>query len=268
MRASDASEASSVADSARVICHLPTAPSPPRGDRLLTAYGHTESRRQRSTRSRRRYGNVRAANASHAIRSRTLADPEKLRSTRSAKGSVPLGPDHALTASAHERQGQTRKVEWIRRWWRQPDHYQWLSAYLAVRNLQRFTRYMMAAIVVALAGCRCSCVHARAGRTGLPRRPRAVGRRPPGAAGDGAAVAARSGPTRRQSAAFVVVANVASPPPASLELSPGAGIQSCAAFAALAGYVAFFHTSRLWRSPWQLRHRHGARLRRPSRACR
>src|SRR5664279_1982596 len=36
------------------------------------------------------------------------------------------------------------------RWWRQPDHYGWLSAYLATHNLQRFTRYMMAVIVTLM----------------------------------------------------------------------------------------------------------------------
>ena len=36
-------------------------------------------------------------------------------------------------------------------WWRQPDHYDWLSDYLAARGLKPFVRYLLAAIVTTLA---------------------------------------------------------------------------------------------------------------------
>jgi cell division protein FtsW (lipid II flippase) len=36
-------------------------------------------------------------------------------------------------------------------WWRQPDHYDWLSDYLAARGLKPFVRYLLAAIVTNLA---------------------------------------------------------------------------------------------------------------------
>jgi diguanylate cyclase (GGDEF)-like protein len=128
------------------------------------------------------------------------------------------------------------------RWWRQPDHYQWLSAYLAVRNLQRFTRYMMAAIVLALGVVPVLMLFTPAG----PQAPAARVASLVVAAGCavmGVLWAARW-PNRNQSAAFVVVANVALAATCLLAFQPGTGIQGATAFAALGGYVAFFHTAR------------------------
>jgi diguanylate cyclase (GGDEF)-like protein len=51
-------------------------------------------------------------------------------------------------------------------------------------------------------------------------------------------------PTRDQSATFVVVANLSITTSCLVDASPSMGIQGCTAFAALAGYVALFHTSR------------------------
>src|SRR5258708_5345303 len=36
-------------------------------------------------------------------------------------------------------------------WWRQPDHFDWLSGYLATRGLTALTRYILAAILSMLA---------------------------------------------------------------------------------------------------------------------
>lgn len=132
-------------------------------------------------------------------------------------------------------------MDWIGRWWRQPDHYQWLSSYLATRKLLTFTRYMMAIVVATL---------------GLP--PVLMLFSPSGPADAGArglsiAVAAACAvmalswavrwPTARQSSAFTVV-SVVCITVTCLILGPGSGMQGCTAFAALAGYVAFFHTAR------------------------
>ncbi|GAB7070561.1 GGDEF domain-containing protein [Mycolicibacterium hodleri] len=128
------------------------------------------------------------------------------------------------------------------RWWRQPDHYQWLSAYLAVRNLLRFTRYMMAAIVLALGVVPVLMLFTPAG----PQLPAA--RMASLAVAAGCAVMAvlwaTRWPNRNQSAVFVVVANACLAATCLLAFQPGTGIQGATAFAALAGYVAFFHTAR------------------------
>ena len=156
-------------------------------------------------------------------------------------------------------QGQARKVEWIRRWWRQPDHYQWLSAYLAVRNLQRFTRYMMAAIVAALGLVPVLMLFTPAGpqRTGGTR---VVSRSSPGSARSWRCCGSSGGRraiSRRPSSSSPTSAIATS---CLVDASPGTGIQGCTAFAALAGYVAFFHTSRLLGIHPGDCHGHGARL--------
>jgi diguanylate cyclase (GGDEF)-like protein len=143
---------------------------------------------------------------------------------------------------ALEPQGHTRKVDWIRRWWQQPDHYQWLSAYLAVRNLQRFTRYMMAAIVVALGAVPMLTLLSPAGPHGTATRGLSV--LITGVCAVMSLLWIAKWPTRNQSAAFVVVASISIAAACLVDMSPGMGIQGCTSFAALAGYVAFFHTSR------------------------
>lgn len=133
-------------------------------------------------------------------------------------------------------------MDWIRRWWRQPDHYRWLSTYLAARNLLRFTRYMMATIVALLGVVPLLMMFTPAGPHGPIPRTLSV------AVTVCCAVMtllwAMKWPTRRQSAAFVVVANLCISVSCLVERWPGTGIQGCTAYAALAGYVAFFHTSR------------------------
>ena len=128
------------------------------------------------------------------------------------------------------------------RWWRQPDHYQWLSAYLAVRNLQRFTRYMIAAIVLALGVVPVLMLFTPAG----PRLPAAQVACIAIAVGSAvmAVLWAARWPNRNQSAVFVVVANLFLAATCLLAFQPGTGIQGATAFAALGGYVAFFHTAR------------------------
>ncbi len=38
----------------------------------------------------------------------------------------------------------------LRSWWRQPDHYDWLSSYLAAQGLRGPTRVMMVLVIVLL----------------------------------------------------------------------------------------------------------------------
>lgn len=141
-----------------------------------------------------------------------------------------------------QRRGRTRKVDWMYRWWRQPDHYQWLSAYLAARNLQRFTRYMVAAIVAALGVVPVLMLFTPAG----PQSPltRSISLVVTGICAVMAVAWTLRWPTRNQSAAFVLVASICIAASCLIEIRPGAGVQGATAFATLAGYVAFFHTAR------------------------
>jgi diguanylate cyclase (GGDEF)-like protein len=133
-------------------------------------------------------------------------------------------------------------VKLIRRWWRQPDHYLWLSAYLGVRNLQRFTRYVMAIVVAALGVVPVLMLLSPLGPQGDLARALSVV--VTAVCAVLAILWAWRWPTRNQSVVFVVVSNIAIATACLVDLWPGMGMQGCSAFAALAGYVAFFHTGR------------------------
>src|SRR6478672_10355996 len=49
------------------------------------------------------------------------------------------------------KEGRGREMHRMGLWWRQPDHYDWLSDYLAARGLKPFVRYLLAAILTNLA---------------------------------------------------------------------------------------------------------------------
>lgn len=134
-------------------------------------------------------------------------------------------------------------MQLISQWWHQPDHYRWLSSYLVAHDLQRFTRYMMAGIVSALATVPLLMWSSSSGPTGAAFLVTAI-----------AVTLTCVGmalmwltrwPTKRQSTGFSIVACLCITVISVSQSYPGAGIQMCAAFAALAGYVAFFHSSRL-----------------------
>jgi diguanylate cyclase (GGDEF)-like protein len=130
----------------------------------------------------------------------------------------------------------------MRRWWRQPDHYVWLSNYLAARNLQRFTRYMMAGIVSVLALVPLLILLSNFGPHDVLFRVIAL------AVIACCAVMAvlwlTRWPTRTQSVMFAITANACIVASCLTQSDPAAGIQVATTFVALAGYVAFFHTSR------------------------
>ncbi|MCU1698333.1 MAG: hypothetical protein JWR34_4396 [Mycobacterium sp.] len=133
-------------------------------------------------------------------------------------------------------------MDWIRRWWRQPDHYDWLSGYLAARNLRRLTRYLVAFTV---------------GATGLapllvllsPSAPddvrfRVVALSVATCCAVMTLLWLTRWPTHAQSVTFAITANACIAVSCLAQSNPAEGIQGATAFVALAGYVAFFHTSR------------------------
>ncbi len=134
-------------------------------------------------------------------------------------------------------------MDWIRPWWQQPDHYRWLSSYLDGHNLQRFTRYMMAAIVVSLAAVPLLMWLSASGPTGLAFHITAIA--VSSTCVGMALMWLTRWPTQRQSMAFAIAANICTAAMCLAQSHPAPAIQGCATFAALAGYVAFFHSSRL-----------------------
>ena len=132
-------------------------------------------------------------------------------------------------------------MDWIGRWWRQPDHYRWLSSYLARRKLLTFTRYMMAVVVAMLGLPPLLMLFSPTGPQGAGTRGLSIV--VAAACAVMAACWAARWPSGSQSSAFAVV-SASCIAITCIVMGPGTGMQGCTAFAALAGYVAFFHTAR------------------------
>ncbi|MCV7358066.1 GGDEF domain-containing protein [Mycolicibacterium fluoranthenivorans] len=129
----------------------------------------------------------------------------------------------------------------LRSWWRQPDHYDWLSSYLAAQGLRGPTRVMMVLVIVLL-GTGSQLMHwsPTGPAAGLPRT---LSTGVTVITASLAAPWALHWPTRRESRLFAMVAAVCIAAAALLDRDPAAGLLGCTVFAAIAGYVAFFHTS-------------------------
>lgn len=133
-------------------------------------------------------------------------------------------------------------MDGIRRWWDQPDHFRWLSGYLAYRNLRGFTRKMMGSIVVVLGAVPLLLMFSRAGAT------TSAGRAVSATVVISCAVMATAWftrwPNRCQSVAFCTVSGLCITAACLVLPDPLTGLIGCIAFAALAGYVGFFHSGR------------------------
>jgi len=127
-------------------------------------------------------------------------------------------------------------------WWRQPDHYDWLSEYLAGRGLKPFVRYLLVAILTTLAAATSLMLLSRWG----PHMPtqRAVSVAVIVSLLAMALVWLLSWPTRFQSELCSVLGAVGIAAICVIEGDPRTGMLGCAAFGGLASYVAFFHSAR------------------------
>lgn len=131
----------------------------------------------------------------------------------------------------------------LRRWWRQPDHFYWLTAFLAARGLQTITCGVIAATVLTLAAVNVAMLWSAAGPHGTAQRIAVII-----VAAVCVAMSAlwlrRRWPSQASSAVFVVTASLCIAVSCLVQTHPGAGLLGCTAFAALGGYIAFFHPPR------------------------
>jgi len=127
-------------------------------------------------------------------------------------------------------------------WWRRGDNYNWLSAYLEHRRVLGFTQVLMAAIVAALGVIPPLMSLTAHGPQGP--WPRALAMLIGGCCAVMTVCWLRRWPTRRQSQAFTVVSTTCVAVACLIIPSPTGGLLGCAAFASLAGYAAFFQSSR------------------------
>jgi diguanylate cyclase (GGDEF)-like protein len=133
-------------------------------------------------------------------------------------------------------------MRWIGVWWRQPDHYDWLSDYLAARGLKPFVRFLLVAILATLVAATLLMLTSPSGPQTAPERAVAVGVIVSLAAI--ALVWLLSWPTRVQSQIFSIAGALGIAATCVIESDPRSGMLGCAAFGGLAGYVAFFHSAR------------------------
>jgi diguanylate cyclase len=129
-----------------------------------------------------------------------------------------------------------------RRWWRQPDHFEWLSWYLNGRGVRLASKVLIAAVCLVLAGVQVALLASSARPHG--EVPASVVSPLLGTVGAVLALLwLTRWPTRRQSIVFAVVSNICIATACLVQGDPQAGLLGCTAFAILAGYIAFFHTA-------------------------
>lgn len=131
-------------------------------------------------------------------------------------------------------------VDWLRRWWRQPDHFDWITGYLHARGMLSVARWNLAASTAALALVPAVLTFSDRGSSGAP-------------AEAGGALAVLGGlfaaalwairwPTRRQSVGYILAANLFVALACYVQDDPMVGLMGCTVFATTGGYIALFHT--------------------------
>ena len=130
----------------------------------------------------------------------------------------------------------------LKRWWRQPGHYDWFSRYLQARGLRGATRILMASISGSLAVCLIALLLSNDG----PHSTLAVAMTWTAFAGGvvGVVLWTVRWPTHGQSAAFAAITTTSIALGCLAHPNPMASLIGCIAFATSGAYVAFFHTSK------------------------
>ena len=132
---------------------------------------------------------------------------------------------------------------WMRRWWHQPDQYDWMSDYLASRHLQRFSRFLIALVVIIFGVVPIVMLFSPSGPQGHVHRTIAIVM---SALSFGGACSWLAGwPSRRLSILFAVGANIGVTVACLIAGTPATGLLACATFAPIAGYVGLYHSGRL-----------------------
>ena len=131
----------------------------------------------------------------------------------------------------------------LRRWWLQPDHYFFITASLAAHGLQSGTSRLISALVVTRGLLPVVMLWSPAGPHGRNSQVISVI-----VAASSAAVALcwqrRRWPSRGQSLMCVAILTAGVAASTLTRSNPVSGVMAGMAFAALAGYIVFFHTAR------------------------
>ncbi|PRC43383.1 GGDEF domain-containing protein, partial [Mycobacterium sp. ITM-2017-0098] len=131
----------------------------------------------------------------------------------------------------------------IARWWRQPDHYDWLSSYLHARGFTRPAQILMACIATSGTLVPINALWGPASTNQLALIVLGV---VAGVAGIAYAVLwLTRWPSRSQSIGFALTIAGSIGLGSWTAADPTVGLMSCAALAVSGGYLAFFHTAKL-----------------------
>ncbi|BCI56030.1 hypothetical protein NIIDNTM18_53080 [Mycolicibacterium litorale] len=133
-------------------------------------------------------------------------------------------------------------VNWVEKWWRQPDHFDWLSGYLQTRGMATPMRRGLAVVAASLA-----LVPANAlwGPASIDDRIAVALAVVAALAGLSLAVLwLKRWPTRTESMVFAAIGSATIAGGCLWQAEPLIGLMSCTALAVSGGYIAFFHTAR------------------------
>ncbi|MET0702293.1 MAG: GGDEF domain-containing protein, partial [Mycobacterium sp.] len=130
----------------------------------------------------------------------------------------------------------------LKRWWRQPSHYDWLSGYLHSRGWSGATRILMASIASSLALSLIALLASVDGPEGTIQTVMTWAAFAGGVAGT--ILWLSRWPTEAQSVAFAVVTNTSIALAVLAFPDPLAAMLGCIAFAISGAYIAFFHSSK------------------------
>lgn len=132
-------------------------------------------------------------------------------------------------------------MRWLRLWWRQSDHYDWIMAYLTTRGLAGIVRTLIAGVTIVSGVAVIALAATPAMARGEALRIAAI------AAGVGLMLLGLlwvlGVPTRRQSTLFSVATTTCIAISVLSCTDVGMALLLCATFAMPAGYIAFLHTA-------------------------
>ncbi len=133
-------------------------------------------------------------------------------------------------------------MRWLAAWWRQPDHFDWLTGYLQAHGLSTNTRRVLAGVSASLA---LWPINVLWGQTPFYPRLALTISVLAGLAGLAMAVLWLSRwPTRRQSIVFAMIGSASVAAGCLWQTQPIVALMACSGLAVSGGYVAFFHTAR------------------------
>lgn len=139
-----------------------------------------------------------------------------------------------------KRGGGAGMVRWARRVWKQPDQYDWLSAYLDERGIQIVWRYATLGFTLAITALPIMLLWSPAGPDHTATVLVALGAAGVGLAG--AALWSLRWPTRQQSVIYSLSGSIAIGAMCLAMSNPYTGLMGCTILAVIGGVVAYFHT--------------------------